>query len=232
MDNIKKIKTHLNADVPLLILGESGWGKSALVQEIAQELKIPLVIANSNSWTAEDFGGLVRPTKKGDCYEYLPPKWVIENKDREFILFIDEINQANISVLHALYRIVLDREVAGIKLKMKIIAAGNNLNENPYLTELPVPLLKRFSLYHWEKNVTDACNYLNLKYNINLTEIYTTPRQTEMAIKMYRAGDIDSAQELGGEQLLSFLRKERESEGKKLIKEIETNEVKRRNGYL
>jgi midasin (ATPase involved in ribosome maturation) len=232
MDNNGKIKNHLKADIPLLIMGESGWGKSSIVTQVAKELNLSIVVANVNSWCAEDFGGLVRPDKSGKYYDYLPPKWVVDNKDREFLLFIDEINQASVSVLHSLYRIVLDREVAGIKLNMKIIAAGNLNSENPYLTDLPEPLLKRFSTYNWHNNMTEACRYLNNKYQVNLNEIYTNPRQTEMALKMYTIGDIDACRELGGERLLSFLNKNKKSEGEKLVKEIEFNEVKLRNGVL
>lgn len=231
MDNKQKILAHIKANVPLLIIGSSGWGKSSIVYEVAQELNLPIVTANANSWMAEDFGGLVRPIN-GEYYDYLPPKWVIDNRDKEFILFIDEINQANVSVLHALYRIVLDREVAGIKLNMKIIAAGNNNSENPYLTELPEPLLKRFSVYQWENNITEACRYLNKKYNTNLESIYTNPRQTEMALKMVQVKDYAAVSSLGGEQLLKFLKKQKKSNGEKLVQNLEINEAKLRNGVL
>lgn len=232
MNNTHTIKKHIEADVPLLILGASGWGKSATVTQVAQDLKLPIVFANATAWTAEDFGGLVRPTSDGSAYSYLPPKWAVDNKDATFIFFIDEINQANISVLHALYKVVLDREVAGIKLRMHIIACGNTADENPYLTELPEPLLKRFSVYNWVNEMDTACHYLNTVYGTALNEIYTTPRQTEMAIKLYRVGDVEAARRLGGEQLLAFFRKDRKRDGERLIRELTVDEAKKRNGIL
>ena len=230
--NREVIKKHIEADVPLLILGSSGWGKSAIVEDVAKELGLPVVIANANSWTAEDFGGLVRPGKTGKYYDYLPPKWAIDNKEKKFLFFIDEINQADVSVLHTLYRVVLNREVARIKLNMIVISAGNTTTENPYLNELPLPLLKRFSKYSWVNEHNDCCDYLNKKYILDLKEIYTTPRETEMAIKLYRVGDENSARDLGGAQLISYLKKNRKSEGEKLIKELSINEAKKRNGIL
>jgi len=230
--NIKTILDHIEADVPLLIKGRSGWGKSAIVNVVANRLELPLVIANVTSWTAEDFGGLPREIKKIQCYDYLPPKWVIENKDKKFILFLDEINQANVSVLHALYRVVYDREVAGHKMNFYVIAAGNYDFENPYLTELMEPFLKRFSVYEWKETHEFFCSYLNKKYNTQLTEIYTNPRQTEMALKLYIQGNIDAARSLGGEQLIKLLQKNYKSRGEELIRNIKTEEVKRRNGVL
>ncbi|NCD07431.1 MAG: AAA family ATPase [Spirochaetia bacterium] len=232
MENKEKIKLHLKANVPLLIYGESGWGKSSIVSQVAEELNLPMVIANVNSWTAEDFGGLVRPSKCGKFYDYLPPKWVVDNKDREFLFFIDEINQANISVLHSLYRIVLDREVAGIKLNMKIIACGNLNSENPYLTDLPEPLLKRFSTYTWQKDITSAVRYLNNKFKTKISKIYTNPRQTEMALSMLRVGDMDAVRDLGGLQLIKDLEECGLSKGEELVQEIEMSEIRKRNGIL
>ncbi len=230
--NIKTIMDHIQADVPLLIKGRSGWGKSAIVKLVAEKLELPLVIANSTSWAAEDFGGLPRELKKENCYTYLPPKWVKDYMNQKFILFIDEINQANVSVLHALYRVVLDREVAGCKLNFYVIAAGNYDFENPYLTELMEPLVKRFSLYEWKETHNFFCSYLNKKYNVNLTEIYTNPRATEMALKLYAQGNTDAARNLGGEQLLKLLQQQYKSVGEQLINEIKIDEVKLRNGVL
>lgn len=231
--NKKKIITHLKTNIPLLIIGESGWGKSSIVEQTAKELKIPLITANVNSWTAEDFGGIPKVNNKG-YFEYLPPKWVNDYKGKKFILFIDEINQASVPVLHALYRVVNDREVAGVPLpKMLVISAGNKNKENPYLTEMPEPLLKRFSTYNWEMNNTTAVNYINNKYNVKIKEIATNPRQTEMAIQLLLAGDKESAINLAGLQVISDIEGDSvASEGKKLIKSIEIDEAKKRNGLL
>ncbi len=232
MINEEKIKKHIKANTPLLIIGKSGWGKSAIVNKVAKDLKLPIITANVTSWTAEDFGGIPRPNKENTHYEYLPPKWAIQNKNKKFIFFIDEINQASVNVLHALYKVVLDREVAGVKLDFFVIAAGNFNYENPYLTDIPEPLLKRFSRFEWVEEHPFFCNYLNSKYGVNLKEIYTSPRETEMALNLYEVGDIESARFLGGEQLISHLKNNRVSKGEKLINELKIDDAKKRNGYL
>lgn len=227
----KTIKNSIKMNVPLLLLGRSGWGKSAIVAEIANEMNLPIVDLRLSGILPEDLTGVIYPSENKQNYTYLAPDWVHKYRDKEFILFLDEINQATTSTLHAAYKVVLDREFCGIKMpQMRIIAAGNEMDENPFLTELPEPLMKRFYIREWECDVNAAVNHLNNKYNVNLINIYTNPRQTEMALKMWQLRDDDAVTALGGARMLADLKENEQTSGEGLLGEIELVKSFMRNG--
>ncbi len=94
----------------------------------------------------EDFG---IPSVKDGYYDYLPPKWAFDfhKTGENFVLFLDEITQATIQVLHAIYPVVLDKRIGGLSLpNMRVIAASNYDHENPNLTTIMQPLLNRFAV--------------------------------------------------------------------------------------
>lgn len=234
MNNRKNIEMALKANIPLLLIGDSGWGKSELIAQIVSEMGLPLVDLRASAYLPEDFQGIPKEVDS-NYFKYLIPDWAWINKNKEFVLFLDEINQAIIQVLHALYKVVLNRAIGDVSLpKMKIIAAGNRMEENPFLTKLPEPLLKRFLVLDYVKDVTSACEYLNAKYNLALDSIYTNPRQTEMAIQHWLVNHDELAVEkLGGRELLKYLRAGyKKTKGEQLVSEIELIKAKLRNNVL
>lgn len=226
------IRRSIEANIPLLILGKSGWGKSSIIKQTCSEMGLPLVDLRCASLLPEDIMGIPQISEDKRSYSFLPPHWAIENSEKDFVLFLDEINQGTVQVLHAIYRVVLDREISEIKLpRMRIIAAGNKNEENPLLTELMTPLLKRFYVVDWECDHNAACEYLNDKYDVKLQEIYTTPRETEMGLIFWKKfRDKKALEKLGGAQLVSLLEGQNKTKGKKIIEEIEIVKAIIRNG--
>jgi hypothetical protein len=197
---IKKIKKCINADLPVLIIGKTGWGKSQMVYQVANDLELILIDLRLAQIPAEDIGGLPYQDKDGNYFKYLLPQWAQEIKDnpkKSYLLFLDEINQASSNTINAIYSIVLDKKIAGVKLdNMVIVAAGNYDTESDYLTQLPSPLLNRFIKLELDHNEHLAKEYLNNKYK-NLVDnklldlvladpIYSSPRTLENGIRMLR----------------------------------------------
>lgn len=230
----ERLKQLIEADIPFFAEGESGWGKSEMIKQVVEELKLPLVDVRMAGIPPEDIAGI--PVRGKTSYSYLPPKWVLELKDKEFVLFLDELNQASPQTLHALYGVVLDRVYAGIHMpRMHVVAAGNLLEENAMLTEIPSPLMKRFVKIEWTKNITAAVTYLNAKYGAKVTidTIATNPRQTELGIRAFLAGcDREDVAFLMGQTVASSLYKNTQSEGTKLLKNIALIKGQLRNGVL
>lgn len=189
MSNKELIISHIKADVPLLITGRSGWGKTAIINQVAQELNMPIYDLPLSQIPAEDIMGI--PDRKDGYFQYLMPEWAhtILERGVPTILFLDEITQASVSVLHACYRLVNERIVAGKKLPIRIIAATNYQDENSELTELMEPLLRRFSRCEWDHDAEAALLHLNVASKGYDTELVrnalnqVSPRELEMALR-------------------------------------------------
>lgn len=193
------VKLSIKNNIPMLITGDTGSGKSSIVKAVAQELGYDLYDLRLAGILPEDIGGLPRP--QGDYYEYLMPKWFKERLGKPFVLFLDEINQASIQVLHALYGVVLDRMVAGVKnSEMRIVAACNDFKENEYVTDLMKPLRARFpvDIVH-EPDKQEVKNVLIKKYpqHEEIIDIVQksgkniSPRELEFGLSMIDAGLVD-----------------------------------------
>lgn len=201
-------KQYIKNNIPLLLLGESGTGKSEIIKAIADELSLPLIDLRLSQLPPEDLNGLPAPDGN-NSFKYLLPQWYANYlPDKPFILFLDEINQANPATLNALYAIVHDRLVAGVYNKnMHIVAAGNLLSESDYIAELPKPLLNRFVVKQHKPKESTVIEYLKDKYADNadaqkiLNTLSTTtwirnmnPRALERVIKqlcVYKIMDKD-----------------------------------------
>lgn len=225
-----KIFKSIKNNLPILILGKSGWGKTALVELAGERLKLPVVTLSLTLCLPEDIGGIPQP--KGDSFDYLLPKWFEDNKDRDFILFLDEINQAPPQVLHAIYGLVQKRELHGrVNKGMRIVAAGNLAEENAHLTTIMQPLLNRFYTLDFIHDPKPALDYLNHKYNLNLKELERSPRDTEQGIIAYKAGLKDFAADKAGMSVISLLDKKPRTEADELIKDVKFKKIQDRNGF-
>ncbi|GAB6155523.1 ATP-binding protein [Desulfosporosinus burensis] len=141
-DTLKSVDLVLwTGEVPLIV-GESGIGKTALAQEIAQDNKWSLIVINGNLLKEGEIGGL--PTIEAYAVNYKEGQvekkttvYAVHHKLREIdeeisqgktvLLFIDEINRCEHTVQQELMNLILNREINGYKLHegVKILAAMN-----------------------------------------------------------------------------------------------------------
>jgi len=142
-DTLKSVDLVLSTGEVPLIVGESGIGKTALAQEIAQANQWSLIVINGNLLKEGEIGGL--PTietyaganNKEDQLEKKVTVYAVHHKLREIdeelsqgkivLLFIDEINRCEHTVQQELMNLILNREINGYKLPegVKILAAMN-----------------------------------------------------------------------------------------------------------
>ena len=156
--NMKRLLLKFKADEPFFIMGEAGWGKTSIIKNMAKRFGRTVITVYLDKCEATDLGGIPVPRedKRGNAYvDSAMPAWaqyMLEHDDQQFLLFFDEMNQADGAVMNALMPIVLETEVCGVKFDNFIVgAAGNFDHENDAVNELSGPLKSRFKpIIVWE----------------------------------------------------------------------------------
>jgi len=120
------IRDLLAADVPVMLWGAPGTGKTALVNELAQECGAHLEVLIGSTLDPIDVGGYLVPHDgKVSC---VPPPWAQRLKAesaRPCWVFFDELSCAPSSVQAALLRVIAERKVGELSLNFRVIAASN-----------------------------------------------------------------------------------------------------------
>ncbi len=132
-----------DARLSLFLWGQHGLGKSALVQQVADQMEIGFVDLRCAQLDAVDLRGL--PDKRADGRtHFLPPSDL--PAAGQGILFLDELNRAGQDVLAALFQLVLDRRIGQYQLPdgWSIVAAGNVDGANYTVNELDAAFRDRF----------------------------------------------------------------------------------------
>ncbi|WP_433191899.1 AAA family ATPase [Nocardia sp. CA-107356] len=142
------------ADLPVLLWGEPGIGKTAALTQLARTLDLPLTTVIASVHEPSDFSGL--PIVGDDPAEHgvpmAPPDWAVRLvRVGRGLLFLDELSTAPPAVQAALLRLVLERRIGSLKLPpgVRIVAAANPRSSAADGWELSPPLANRFVHLQW-----------------------------------------------------------------------------------
>ncbi|MFF0308620.1 AAA family ATPase [Streptosporangium sp. NPDC004379] len=142
------------ADLPVLLWGEPGIGKTAALQQLAETLGLPLTTVIASVHEPSDFSGLPvvgdDPAVQG--VPMAPPDWAVRLAHAgRGLLFLDELSTAPPAVQAALLRLVLERQVGALRLPagVRIVAAANPRSSAADGWELSPPLANRFVHLQW-----------------------------------------------------------------------------------
>ncbi|MFC8416601.1 AAA family ATPase [Streptomyces coelicoflavus] len=142
------------ADLPVLLWGEPGIGKTAALTQLATALDLPLTTVIASVHEPSDFSGL--PVVGDDPAEQgvpmAPPDWAVRLvRAGRGLLFLDELSTAPPAVQAALLRLVLERRVGALRLPpgVRIVAAANPRSSAADGWELSPPLANRFVHLQW-----------------------------------------------------------------------------------
>lgn len=209
--NLKRLSTKIKLEQPFMIIGEAGWGKTSVIKDLAKQNNLHVIVVYLDKAEAYDLGGLpyIHTLENGTVTQMnAMPIWayyIYSNPDKKFLLFFDELNQADSAVCKALMPIVNpdQHEICGIKMDNYIVgAAGNTQDEDRTLTTLSKPLLSRFKpIIYWnvgdEANWKTAFNFLRSKWDgiidskvidelakhvIHLKRVFSNPREIDQHI--------------------------------------------------
>src|SRR3954452_13711274 len=142
------------ADLPVLLWGEPGIGKTAALTQLAAALDLPLTTVIASVHEPSDFSGLPvvgdDPAQQG--IPMAPPDWAVRLvRAGRGLLFLDELSTAPPAVQAALLRLVFERRVGALRLPpgVRIVAAANPRSSAADGWELSAPLANRFVHLQW-----------------------------------------------------------------------------------
>ena len=218
--NMKDLLMKFRTEEDFFILGRAGWGKTSIIKKLADQFDLKIQTVYLDKAVKEDLGGIPVPgkTAKGrGKQEMLMPDWAAEiadEPDTNWLLFFDEMNQADPAIMNALMPIVLEHEICRVPFDNFFVgSAGNFEDENDAVNEMSGPLKSRFKpLILWQCDWPAALSHLHGKWDSILgkdfidkfaasaEDLFDNPREIEHKIfkwtdKMKKSGkfdDIDS----------------------------------------
>ncbi|MFI7347615.1 AAA family ATPase [Streptomyces sp. NPDC049936] len=151
---LESLTLAVAADLPVLLWGEPGIGKTAALTQLAAALDLPLTTVIASVHEPSDFSGL--PVVGDDPAEQgvpmAPPDWAVRLvRAGRGLLFLDELSTAPPAVQAALLRLVLERRIGTLRLPpgVRIVAAANPRSSAADGWELSPPLANRFVHLQW-----------------------------------------------------------------------------------
>lgn len=151
---LEALTLAVSADLPVLLWGEPGIGKTAALTQLADALALPLTTVIASVHEPSDFSGLPvvgdDPATQG--VPMAPPDWAVRLvRAGRGLLFLDELSTAPPAVQAALLRVVLERRVGALRLPpgVRIVAAANPRSSAADGWELSPPLANRFVHLQW-----------------------------------------------------------------------------------
>ena len=139
---------------PVFVWGTPGIGKSAVVHQLAAEVRVALRDIRALLLDPVDLRGLPFIGKDGRS-QWATPDFLPQ--DGEGILFLDELNAAPAMVQASCYQLVLDRKLGEYTLPegWAIVAAGNRDSDRAATTRMPTPLRNRFVHLEFEVDLQE-----------------------------------------------------------------------------
>jgi hypothetical protein len=151
---IEALALAVLANLPVLLWGEPGIGKSAVLEQVAAELGAPLETVIASIHEPSDFAGLpvIGDDAASNGVPMAPPDWAVRlARAGHGIVFFDELSSAPPAVQAALLRVVLERRVGSLALPqpVRVVAAANPPSSAADGWHLSPPLANRFLHLNW-----------------------------------------------------------------------------------
>lgn len=149
---------YLKTDIPVLLWGPPGVGKTASILNLAQKNNVHCEVIIGSIMDPTDLG---HPIVSGGCITLSPPPWARRirtalDNGQEAWLFIDELTCAPPSIQAALLRVVNERAVGDMSIAgVKIIGAANPSEHAADGIELSSAMSNRWAHVNWTLSSDD-----------------------------------------------------------------------------
>lgn len=206
-DELDLIITNKLMDT-VLILGESGVGKSGIIAQLGAKHSLPVYSVLWGQLTPVDARGVPVPQHdKKETVFYTPDFWP---KTGPGIIFMDEFNMASTTMMAIGQQLLLDRRFGNYHVPddVFIIAAGNRKIDKAAVNDIPFPVNNRVAHYEvahdlesWEfwayaneqhHDIIGFCKFrpelLHKPAGDSSDRAWPSPRTWEMANRRFRVG--------------------------------------------
>jgi hypothetical protein len=131
---------------PVFIWGQPGIGKSALVQDFADQVGLPCVSLLGSQLAPEDLIGV--PQIIDGKSRFCPPRMIA--REEPYCLFLDELNACTHEVQKAFYSLIHERRIGEYMLPKGsiVIGAGNRAQDSAIVKPMPSALINRMIHIH------------------------------------------------------------------------------------
>ena len=156
-----ELRANARANIPTMVWGPPGIGKSQIAYQIANDLNAKLFELRANLFDPVDVrGGLKVVEQQDGTYRTrygVPEDYPDSNYAGNVVLLVDELPNAPKATQNALLQLVLDKKIGTYTLPAgtAIIAAGNRSIDRAAVHEMPTPVKNRFAHYEIEANIDD-----------------------------------------------------------------------------
>jgi hypothetical protein len=165
---MKTVILAYKAKKPLAVVGPAGIGKTSIMGQATEALSrmygkpFQLTCMIASQKLPEDFTGIPVPDMEEKAVDFLKLREL--PRDGYGILFLDELNQADSTVLRALFELLGSRKIGTYTLpdNWSIVAAMNPDGKN-YQTTKPTPALRR--RMSWVEVCLDAHAFITYAKN-------------------------------------------------------------------
>lgn len=171
-----ELRANARANIPTMVWGPPGIGKSQIAYQIAEDLNAKLFELRANLFDPVDVRGGLKVVEQDDgTYRTkygVPEDYPDSNYTGNVVLLVDELPNAPKATQNALLQLILDKKIGTYSLPAgtAIIAAGNRSIDRAAVHEMPTPVKNRFAHYEIEANIDDWVAWA-LNNNINPTII-------------------------------------------------------------
>ena len=143
------------ADVPVILWGDPGTGKTRFVRKWAQDRGYKHHTLIGSQLEPTDIGGYPIPQPDMGGVKFVTPEWFQkirrdEENGQKWVLFLDELSCATPGVQAAMFSLICEREINNERLpdSTRLIAASNDVNVSTSLG-LTEPMLTRLAHIDW-----------------------------------------------------------------------------------
>ena len=148
------IRAYIKADIPVLLWGEPGTGKTSAVMALAREEHAHIEVLIGSQLDPIDVGGYLLPTM--GTVVNVPPPWARRLREalddgRPAWLMLDELSCAPPPVQAALLRVVNERAVGELSiLGCRVLAASNPIDASADGGDLAAATSNRWAHVEWK----------------------------------------------------------------------------------
>lgn len=154
------VKAFYAADVPIVLWGNRGIGKSSIIKQLSKDLHVPFIDLRLATQEVSDLIGIPKVNIATKQTYWAKPEWFPGEDQPEGILFLDEMNRAQRDVIQAVFQLVLDKKIHTHQLPAgwRIISACNYVGAYD-VRELDEAMMSRFGHVDVEASHHAVCDY-------------------------------------------------------------------------